>query len=73
MRKRRYKNTLAKVKDEVWLLQLKMSRTEVGKEGKSKMFLPNPILESRMKSWSEEEETGISQSAPQTGAYFEAC
>ena len=54
--KRRFKHTLAKFKDEVWLLQLKMSRTEVGKEGKSNTFFPNHILESRMKSWSEEEE-----------------
>ena len=54
----------------MWLLQLKMSRTEVGKEGKSNMFLPKHILESRMKSWSGKEGTEISKSVPHTGALF---
>ena len=40
-------NTIANFRDEVWLLQLKMSRTERGKERQSNMFLSDSILESR--------------------------
>ena len=40
-------NTFAKFRDEVWLLQLKMSRTEKGKKGQGNMFLSDSTLESR--------------------------
>ena len=47
--KRRFSTTSAKFKDQVWLLQFKMLRTENGKEGKSDVLLSNHILESRKK------------------------
>ena len=43
------KHIRTKLEDEVGLLQLKMSGTEKGKEGKTNMLLPNSILGSRIK------------------------